>query len=96
MASRSRRTFWKQAGVGGIALGLARNVRADAANGPQITRTTAHRSVALVHLANIALRTGRALDFDPQSERIVDDEAANNLLQRTYRQEGHWAIPRGA
>jgi predicted dehydrogenase len=63
---------------------------------PNAPMEEAHRSVALVHLANIAMRTGRALDFDPQSERIVGDDDANNLLKRTYRQDGHWAIPRGA
>ncbi len=55
----------------------------------------AHRSVALVHLANIALRTGRSLEFDPVSERIIGDEKANQLLTRPYRKGGHWAIPHG-
>jgi predicted dehydrogenase len=63
---------------------------------PNAPMEEAHRSVALIHLANIALRTGRAIKFDPKSEQIVDDDAANNLLRRTYRQGGHWAIPRGA
>jgi len=55
----------------------------------------AHRSVALVHLANIALRTGRSLSFDPQGETIFGDDEASGLLKRSYRQGGHWAIPRG-
>ena len=55
----------------------------------------AHRSVALVHLANIALRTGRAIDFDPATEQIVGDDEASRLLRRAYRQGGHWAIPHG-
>jgi len=54
------------------------------------------RSVALIHLANIAVRTGRALDFDPVKEQIVGDEDANRLLSRKYREGGHWAIPNGA
>jgi predicted dehydrogenase len=56
----------------------------------------AHRSVALVHLANIALQTGRAIDFDPVGEKIRGDSDANRLLGRAYRQGGHWAIPQGA
>jgi len=56
----------------------------------------AHRSVALIHLANIALRTGRAIEFDPVSEQVFGDEEANRLLGRVYRQGGHWAIPPGA
>ncbi len=55
----------------------------------------AHRSVALVHLANIAVRTGRSLAFDPNREQIVGDDEANRLLKCTYRQGGHWAIPSG-
>ena len=54
-----------------------------------------HRSVALVHLGNIALRLGRSLAFDPEKEQIVGDEEAARLLSRTYRKEGHWAIPKG-
>jgi hypothetical protein len=53
----------------------------------------AHRSVALVHLANIAIRVGRSLDFDAESEEIVGDAEATELLSRPYRQGGHWAIP---
>ncbi len=55
----------------------------------------AHRSVALVHLANIAVRTGRSLQFDAESEQIVGDGESNQLLGRTYRKEGHWAVPQG-
>jgi hypothetical protein len=54
-----------------------------------------HRSVALIHLANIALRTGTAIEFDPDREQIKGNPAAAALLARTYRQTGHWAIPQG-
>jgi hypothetical protein len=54
-----------------------------------------HRSVAIVHLSNIALRAGRSLDFDPRTETILGDPEASALLSRTYRQGGHWAIPNG-
>ena len=54
-----------------------------------------HYSVALVHLGNIAVRLGRSLSLDPDKEQIVGDEEANRLLSRTYRKEGHWAIPMG-
>ena len=53
-----------------------------------------HDSVALVHLANAAVRLGRTLQLDPQTEQARDDEQANQLLARTYRAGGHWAIPR--
>jgi predicted dehydrogenase len=52
-----------------------------------------HHSAALVHLANIAARVGRVLNFDPRTETIRGDDEAAALLGRRYR-EGHWAIPR--
>jgi hypothetical protein len=40
------------------------------------------------------MRVGRSLNFDPHTEQIIGDDEANRLLTRTYRQGGHWAIPR--
>jgi predicted dehydrogenase len=62
---------------------------------PNAPMIEAHRSVSLVHLANVALRVGRSLDFDPQAEQIVADQEASDLLTRTYRAGGHWAVPAG-
>ena len=45
-----------------------------------------HLSTSLCHLANIAYRVGRKLEFDSQSETFSDDEAANALLTREYRE----------
>ena len=46
-----------------------------------------HRSACLVHLGCISLRVGgRKLLFDPQTETIVNDEEANRLVRRTYRE----------
>lgn len=52
-----------------------------------------HLSTSLCHLANIATRTGRVINFDPASERISSDEQATALLGREYRE--HWARPIG-
>jgi hypothetical protein len=46
---------------------------------------TAHRSCALVHLGEIAFLTRGRLDFDPQKERFVDCDHANQLLTKEYR-----------
>jgi len=62
---------------------------------PNADIEAAHRSVALVHLGNIACRLGRSLEFDPRTEQIVGDEEAGRLLSRTYRKGGHWAVPKG-
>ena len=54
----------------------------------------AHRSVTPIHLGNLAVRLGRSFEFDPKKEEITGDDEANRMLSRTYRKEGHWAIPR--
>lgn len=45
----------------------------------------AHRSCALVHLGEIAFRTGGRLDFDPKTETAVNNEEANAMLTKDYR-----------
>jgi hypothetical protein len=44
-----------------------------------------HYSALLCHLGNIAYRTGRRLEFDPEKESFVGDDDANQLLTREYR-----------
>ena len=39
----------------------------------------------VVHCANICLRLGRKLRWNPRTERFVGDEEANNMLARTMR-----------
>jgi len=50
-----------------------------------------HRSLLLVHYANISCRLGgRKLRIDPQTERILDDPEAISFFKRTYRQP--WVV----
>ena len=44
-----------------------------------------HRVATIYHLANIAFRTGRKLQFDPVKEQIVGDEEANRLVNQPMR-----------
>ena len=44
-----------------------------------------HMSTAICHLANISYRTGRSLEFNPNSERFINDDDANTYLTRQYR-----------
>ncbi|MGB7395237.1 MAG: Gfo/Idh/MocA family oxidoreductase [Pricia sp.] len=57
-------------------------------NGPV---ETAHLSSGLAHLGNIAFRLGKVLDFDPKTEKFVNDPEADKMLTREYR-EG-FAVP---
>jgi predicted dehydrogenase len=54
----------------------------DLSAGPEV----GHRSAALVHIANIAMRVGRRLKFDAQTERFMDDAEANTYLTKHYRE----------
>jgi predicted dehydrogenase len=44
-----------------------------------------HRSVTTCHLGNIAMKLGRPLEWNPESEAFVGDEEANGLLSRPQR-----------
>jgi predicted dehydrogenase len=48
-----------------------------------------HKSVALLHLGNIAQRVGRVLNCSPADGHILNDDAAMRLWQREY--EPGWA-----
>jgi predicted dehydrogenase len=49
----------------------------------------AYRTVTIMHLANIAIRTGREIRFDPVAERIVGDDEANRLVDIPRRAPWH-------
>ena len=49
----------------------------------------AHRTATLFHLANIAIRCGRKLRYDPVQEKILDDEEANRLVDQPMRAPWH-------
>ncbi len=45
-----------------------------------------HRSVTTCHLANISIRTGRPLKWDPDAERILGDDEAAAMQSRPQRE----------
>jgi predicted dehydrogenase len=45
----------------------------------------AHRVATACHLANLSLRLGRKLRWDPTRESILDDKKAESMLERPYR-----------
>ena len=45
-----------------------------------------HMSTTLVHLANASYRLGRTLNFNPETEQVIGDEEANQMLRGNYRQ----------
>jgi predicted dehydrogenase len=49
-----------------------------------------HRSTTFALLANIALKTGTQIEWDPQSEKITNSAEADKLLHYRYREP--WAL----
>jgi len=44
-----------------------------------------HRVSTICHLANIALRLGRRLKWDPDAERFLNEDQANEMMSRPMR-----------
>ncbi len=44
------------------------------------------KSTILCHLANIGTRVGRPLTLTADKKQFIGDDAANNLIARTYRE----------
>lgn len=51
-----------------------------------------HRVSTVCHLANLAIKLGRKLKWDPASEQFVGDAAANKMLDRPRRDP--WQLPK--
>lgn len=44
-----------------------------------------HRTASICHLGNIAMQLKRKLKWDPEQEVFINDDEANQMLQRPYR-----------
>jgi len=49
----------------------------------------AHRAATVIHLANIAIRCGRKIRYDPVKEQIIGDDFANRLVNQPMRAPWH-------
>jgi predicted dehydrogenase len=68
-----------------VTFGEAVKTRKQPAGGPE----PAHRCATLLHLANIAIRVGRKIRYDPVKEQVVGDEQANRLVNQPMRSPWH-------
>jgi len=50
----------------------------------------AHRGATALHLANIAIRTGRTVHYDPVKEEIIGDEEQNRYVYGPMRAPWHY------
>ena len=51
-----------------------------------------HRVSTVCHLANIAIKVGRKLKWDPEKEQFIGDDEANKMLDRPRRDP--WQLPK--
>ena len=58
---------------------------------PVCSVETGHRSATVCHLGNIAIRTGRKVNWDPMTEQIVGDKELAQWISRPYR--APWKLP---
>jgi predicted dehydrogenase len=58
-------------------------------NEPMAPAESGHRTASLCHLANIAMRVGRKLTWDPVKEVIVGDDEANAFVTPSMRAPWH-------
>ena len=72
-------------GQGSHAENFIKAVRSRKASDLNADVEVGHHSVALCHMANIAMRVGRRLKFDAEQERFVGDAEANTYLTKQYR-----------
>ena len=49
----------------------------------------AHRAATILHLANISIRVGRKIKYDPVAEQIIGDDEANRLVNQPMRAPWH-------
>ena len=54
-----------------------------------LNEANGHRSCTLVNLSKIAVRLGRPLRFDPDTQRFIGDEGANRLVHQPMRAPWH-------
>ncbi len=46
----------------------------------------AHRSITIAHLGNIAMILNQDLEWNPETEKFINNENANRMLQRPMRE----------
>ena len=48
-----------------------------------------HHTATMCHIANVAMRLGRKLRWDPAKEQFINDDEANRMLIPSMRSPWH-------
>jgi len=51
-----------------------------------------HHVTAVAHLGNLALRTGRSIEYDAENMHVIGNDRANRMITNPYR--APWKLPR--
>jgi hypothetical protein len=52
---------------------------------PTMNVEVGHRVTGVAHLGNLALRTGKSIEYDAEKMKVTGNEAADDLLTPKYR-----------
>jgi predicted dehydrogenase len=58
-------------------------------SGSKPNASAAHHSCTVVNMGTIAVRVGRPLRFDPATQRFINDDGANALIEQPMRRPWH-------
>ena len=50
-----------------------------------------HHVTTVAHLGNLALRTGRSIEYDAAGMRVIGNDQANGMVTSAYRKP--WVLP---
>lgn len=59
---------------------------------PMMNVDVGHRVTTVAHLGNLAVRTGRSIEYDAANMKIVGNDEANAMIMRPYRSP--WELPK--
>ena len=51
-----------------------------------------HHVTSVAHLGNLALRTGRSIEYDTENMRVIGNDEANRMITNPYREP--WSLPK--
>ncbi len=60
---------------------------------PEMNVERGHYVTTVAHLGNLALRTGRSIEYDAENMKVIGNDKANAMITPEYRSP--WELPRG-
>ena len=64
----------------------------DGSKRPVMDIEQGHHVTAVAHLGNLALRTGRSIEYDADNMRVIGNDQADKMITNPYR--APWKLPK--